>query len=142
MSVSSRLSLPARIDSLGEVTAFVSDCALRQGIAPGPVSKIELALEEALVNLCTHAYPEGPGDVEIVCRLEGSRFEVEIVVTGIPFDLTALPDPDLGAGVAERRVGGLGVFLMKRMMDEVRYRREGERNILTLVKIVPDRKNP
>jgi serine/threonine-protein kinase RsbW len=137
MSVSTRLGLTARIDSLGVATAFVSACALRQGLAPGPVSKIALALEEALVNICTHAYPEGPGEVEIACRLEGDRFEVEIADTGIPFDLTALPDPDLGAGVAERPVGGLGVFLMKRMMDEVRYRREGVRNILTLVKTIP-----
>jgi serine/threonine-protein kinase RsbW len=137
MSAPARLSLPARIDSLGEATAFVSACALREGLAPGPVSKIELALEEALVNICTHAYPEGPGDVEIACRLAEGRFEVEIADRGVPFDLTALADPDVGAGVEERPVGGLGVFLMRRMMDEIRYRREGVRNILTLVKTIP-----
>jgi anti-sigma regulatory factor (Ser/Thr protein kinase) len=65
--------------------------------------------------------------------LEGGRFAVEIIDSGIPFDATAVPVPEVADGAHEREPGGLGIFLMKKAMDEVRYRRENDRNILTLI---------
>ena len=69
----------------------------------------------------------------MICQIDRGRFIIEIIDSGIPFDVTATPDPDVTAGIQEREPGGLGIFFMKKMMDEVRYRRENDRNILTLI---------
>ena len=133
MAVLTRLSMPAKLENLGRLIASVSDCAKAQGFQLEKISKIELAAEEALVNIFHYAYPERPGDVELVCQVDGGCFIIEIIDSGIPFDVTAMPDPDVTAGIQERDPGGLGVFFIKKVMDEVRYRRETGRNILSLI---------
>ena len=132
MAVLTRLSMSAKLENLGRLIASVSDCAKAQEFEQEKISKIELAAEEALVNIIHYAYLERPGDVEMICKMDGGRFVIEIIDWGIPFDVTAMPDPDVTAGIPEREPGGLGIFLMKKVMDEVRYRRENDRNILTL----------
>jgi serine/threonine-protein kinase RsbW len=133
MAVLTSLSMPAKLENLGRLIAAVSDCARAQGFEQEKISKIELAAEEALVNIFHYAYPERPGDVEMICKVDGGRFIIEVIDSGIPFDVTAMPDPDVTAGIQEREPGGLGIFFMKKVMDEVRYRRENDRNILTLI---------
>jgi serine/threonine-protein kinase RsbW len=132
MAVLTRLRVPARLENLGRLIGALSGCAEAQGFGKEKISKIELAAEEALVNIFRYAYPESPGDVEMVCRSEEERFAVEIIDSGIPFDAAAMPVPEVTEGDREREPGGLGIFLMKKMMDEVQYRREKDRNILTL----------
>ncbi|MCJ7784695.1 MAG: ATP-binding protein [Desulfobacterales bacterium] len=131
MKVLLSLHLPARLENLGRFKEFVADCARTEGFDQRRIQEIELALEEALVNIFNYAYPETPGDIEINCKLETGRLIIEIIDSGIPFDMTSLSDPDLTADVEERKIGGLGIFLVKKMVDEVRYRREKDRNILT-----------
>jgi anti-sigma regulatory factor (Ser/Thr protein kinase) len=98
------------------------------------VQEIELAAEEALVNIIRHAYAEnGPGEVEIRCRAEEDRVEIEFVDEGVPFDPTSKAKPQLDLPVEERPVGGLGIFLIRKLIDEIRYRREGGRNVFTWV---------
>ena len=133
MTVLISLRLSAKLENLGGFIGPLSDCAKAQGFEGGKISKIELAAEEALVNIFHYAYPERPGDVEMICQVDRGRFIIEIIDSGIPFDVTAMPDPDVTAGIEERELGGLGIFLIRRMMDEVRYRREDNRNILTLI---------
>ena len=132
MAVLTRLSMSAKLENLGRFIASVSDCAKAQEFEQEKISKIELAAEEALVNIIRYAYPEGPGEVEMICKMDGGRFVIEIIDSGIPFDVAAKPDPDVNAVIPEREPGGLGIFLIKKVMDEVRYRRENDRNILTL----------
>jgi len=133
MAVLTRLRMSARLENLGGFIGALIECAKTQGFGREKLSKIELAAEEALVNVFRYAYPEHPGDVEITCRLEGKRLAIEIVDSGIPFDATAMAVQEATGGDHEREPGGLGIFLMKRVMDEVRYRRENDRNILTLI---------
>ncbi len=123
---------PARIEDVEGLVKSVADCARAQGFKGIRLKEIELITEEAVVNICNYAYPGREGDLEIRCRREGRRFLIEIVDAGVPFDLTSLPDPDTKAAMEERKVGGLGVFLIKRLADAVAYRRENDRNILTL----------
>jgi len=112
----------------------ISENARNQGYSEKRIHQIELALEEALVNVCRYAYPENYGDVEVVCREEEDRLVVEIIDSGVPFNPGDVPDPDTKpCTVREKKIGGLGCFLIRKMADEVRYRREGGRNILTLV---------
>ena len=73
MAVLTRLRMSARLENLGRFIGALSDCAKTQGFGQEKLSKIELAAEEALVNVFRYAYPEAPGDVEIICRLEGGR---------------------------------------------------------------------
>ena len=128
-----RITLPAKLENLGKFVESVSDCARRQDFDEKKIKEIELATEEALVNICSYAYPEKPGDVEINCKVENDRLIIEIIDSGKPFDVTSLPDPDLTADIDERKIGGLGVFFIKKLMDEVRYRREDDRNVLDLI---------
>ena len=133
MAVLTRLRMSAKLENLGKLLGVLSDCARAQEFEQEKISKIELAAEEALVNIFRYAYPQAPGDVEIICNLDGDRFTVEISDSGIAFDATAMPVPGLDDGDREREPGGLGIFLMKKLMDEVQYRRDKGRNILTLI---------
>jgi anti-sigma regulatory factor (Ser/Thr protein kinase) len=128
------LTLPAQVEYLAQWMPFIAGCAQAQGLPPKRIRDIELAAEEALVNVCHYAYPAGGGEVEVTCRLEAQhRFIIEIADRGVPFDPLSLMAPELTSDIAKRQVGGLGVFLMRKLMDEVTYSREGDQNILRLV---------
>jgi serine/threonine-protein kinase RsbW len=114
------------------VLAFVAGLAEKAGVAAERGSRIELAVEEWFVNLCRHAYGERGGVIEVKVLAGRGDFLVEIADDGPQFDPTAASDPNVAAPLAEREPGGLGLLLIRRMVDEIRYRREVERNILTL----------
>ncbi len=133
MKVLMTIALPAKLENLEGWVKSVSDCAEFQGFDRKRIREIEVAAEEALVNICNYAYPEKKGDVEVICEIDGNRFIIEIIDSGIPFDITSLPDPDITADADKRKIGGLGAFLIKKMVDEVRYRREKDQNILNLI---------
>ena len=137
MPVLSSITLPAQLEFLQELIAAVSSCAKKQGFSEKKVQEIELATEEALVNVFKYSYPEEAGDVEVVCTLEGNTLMVDIIDSGIPFDVTSVPDPDISADISDRKIGGLGIFFIKKLMDDVRYQRENDRNVLRLI-IVPE----
>ncbi|MGD8706270.1 MAG: ATP-binding protein [Syntrophobacterales bacterium] len=134
MRLLSELKLPADISNLRDFVEFVSRCAEEQGVSPGRITEIGVATEEVLVNICSYAYQDQVGEVKITCLLDDeSRFIIEFEDTGIPFDVHRLDAPDLTDDIDERQVGGLGVFIIKELMDEVKYRREDNKNILRLV---------
>jgi anti-sigma regulatory factor (Ser/Thr protein kinase) len=95
---------------------------------------IELAVEEALVNICHYAYRNKAGNVEVHCARDGvHRFRIELIDAGEPFNILTLPPPNLTANLDQRPIGGLGVMLIRSLVDHVVYRREGDRNILQLI---------
>lgn len=127
------ITLPAQLTSLPHGLALVTAYATAEGLPPQRVLEIELAVEEALANVCLHAYQDGTGEVEVRCvRINQDHIGIEIIDTGMPFDLTASPPPDLTADPAQRQVGGLGLVLIRALMDGVAYHREGAQNILSL----------
>ena len=119
---------------------FVVTSARDAGFPARRIMEIELAVEEALVNIINYAYPDQDnGDVELKCGLEDQeRFIIEIRDSGVPFDVGSQSDPDLDANIAERKIGGLGIFLVRKMADEMQYKREGEENVLTLLILKPE----
>jgi anti-sigma regulatory factor (Ser/Thr protein kinase) len=129
------IKLPAMIAHLEKLLGFVSEHAKEQGFTSDMLKKMELASEEALVNVFKYAYPDKhDGEVEVSCGLDDdTRFVIEITDSGTPFNPLSLSEPNLTEDVSERPIGGLGIHLIKKMMDEVEYRREGEKNILTLI---------
>lgn len=131
------IKLPAMIEHLEILLGFVSEHAKEQGFISDMLKKIELATEEALVNVFNYAYPDKhDGEVEVSCGLDdNNRFVIEIMDSGTPFNPLSLSQPNLTEDVSERPIGGLGIHLIKKMMDEVEYRREGNNNILSLIVI-------
>jgi len=131
------LKLAAIIENLDQFISFVHTYSVECGFEGKRAMEIELAVEEALVNIFNYAYPDGEGQVEMQCALkEGKKFIIEIRDKGIPFDALSRPDPDTTADIGNREVGGLGIFFIKKVADEVRYSRDGDMNVLTIVFLV------
>jgi serine/threonine-protein kinase RsbW len=138
----SSMQLPARIESMELLLQFISDNARALGFSGKRVKEIELATEEALVNIINYAYPDHQGNIKVTCVQHPSEsFAIEIEDTGIAFDMLSLKDPDISADVSDREIGGLGVFLIRKLMDEVRYHRKNGKNILNLIAHIPQPKN-
>ena len=131
----SKIRLPAKIESLEKFKRFVSEFAKEEGFSQKRIQEIELATEEALVNIFDYAYPdENIGDVEVRCKMDANAgLIIEILDTGRPFDIQSSSKPDLSAHISDRKIGGLGIHLIKQMVNRVHYRRDGQSNILTLV---------
>jgi anti-sigma regulatory factor (Ser/Thr protein kinase) len=127
-----RVSLPATLENLHRLMAPVLVEARARSLAGEKLNGLELALEEVLVNICTHGYPQAVGPVSIACGSSGEELVVRIEDEGAMFDITAAAAPDLDADLLDRPVGGLGVHLVKSLMDAVSYRREDNRNVVEL----------
>lgn len=120
---------------------FIADYARRSGIGEDDIAKIELAVDEACTNIIKHAYRFEP-DRQILINVsvakaneETKKFVVRITDHGTPFDATQYHDPDMAEYFKSFRVGGLGIILMKKLMDEVSYdTKPGKPNQVTLVK--------
>ena len=133
-SATRSLRLPARLESLEPLRLFV-DAEAAKVLDPALLPKVELALEEALVNVFGYAYPAGAGDVEVACPLPGEPgvFALSIMDWGGPYDpLSQTAAPDLTAGLDERSLGGLGVFFIKTVTSHARYERRDGANVLVL----------
>ncbi len=123
----------ATVDAVPDIIALIAGEAGTWELHPRRLMQLELAVEEAVVNICLYAYEVPPGELLVRIEPGESRFVVELIDEGVPFDPLAVEDPDLGADAEDRAIGGLGIFLVRRVMDEVAYLRDGSRNILKLV---------
>lgn len=132
MDQASTLRVNASRDRLGEVQLYVLERAEALGVPQSLRSKLELVVEEVFINIASYAYPQGGGNVEADCALDGSRFRLRFVDHGIPFDPTGQVPPDTHEDVEHRTIGGLGVFLIQKMADGIRYERQEEANVLTM----------
>ncbi len=130
------LSLPADISSLEPLRRFVLERFESIGLSPALALKIDLVLEEVLLNIFDYAYgPDQTGTVSVECGqlAEEGRFLVRFTDQGPPFDPLSKPPPDVTLGMDERVQGGLGILLTKEMSASQGYRREGDSNILEIV---------
>lgn len=94
---------------------------------------INLALEEAVSNVMLYAYPGKSGQVLVECD-KSDKLVFTITDSGVPFDPTQQEDPDVTQSAEDRPIGGLGIFLVRQIMDDIRYERKDNKNILTLTK--------
>ncbi len=122
------LILPAALNSLTRAREFVLSEAERAGLRRDRFGDVELALEELAVNIITHAYGGAAGEFKISCGQKGSDFAIELQDGGAPFDPFERSDPDVSKPLEEREVGGLGIYLVKKLADRVRYERRGDIN--------------
>lgn len=143
--VGSRVELKAflaEMQNLYDMLAFVRSEAEKTGFDAPYISKIELAVEEALVNIISYAYSEKSHtrSIHIECTgLLNKGIQILIRDQGIPYNPleyknTVKPE----ASLEEREMGGYGIFFITRLMDEVQYKRDSDLNVLTLVKYLPE----
>ena len=136
MSERSETTEEGRLENLPALLRFVEDACGRAGASASDVFAVKLAVEEACVNVMTHGYVgRDAGPISIAIASDPERFVVTIADQATPFDPDTIPDPDLKAGWSEREIGGLGWWLIRKMIDEVSYEsRPGDGNRLTLIK--------
>ena len=134
-SFDASLSLVNRVDEVERLSAFLKEVAASQGWEPSLASKLRLAVEEAVVNVIDYAYPAGTeGKIALEVCANSSEIHFRILDTGVPFDPTVREKADTSLSAEDRQIGGLGIFLVREMMDVVNYERQDGKNILTLIK--------
>jgi len=129
------LNIPAKTERLYEAQAFAENLMEEAGFSPRMKNSISLVIEEIFVNIAAHAYSPAEGDVLIRLGLEDKNSVVlEFEDKGKPYNPLEEESPDVGMPAEQRDIGGLGIFLYRSIMDEVEYKYENGKNILTLKK--------
>jgi serine/threonine-protein kinase RsbW len=138
MEQPTRLIVPGQFNRLTEIAAFVTQSARRCGLNDDDVFHVEMAVDEACSNIIEHAYAAQAGDIEVACRCPvAGQFEVVLRDSGQPFDPEEVPMPNVGSPVDLDTLneGGLGLYFMRKLMDEVRFESApGHGNTLTMLK--------
>ena len=128
------LEIKAEVENLDKVTAFIDEQLEAADCPMKAMMQIELAVEEIYVNIAHYAYAPNVGDALITVDIVGDTALITFEDSGVPYDPLAKADPDLSKSAEEREVGGLGIFLVKKTMDDIRYEYVNGSNILTIVK--------
>lgn len=131
----SRLRYPARFEYLDEIRTQVAQEARAAGFSDKAVYAVQLAADEAASNIIEHAYAgRADASFEMSCEFRKDRLLITFVDQGKSFDISKVSNPDVKADLSERKIGGLGIFLIRKLMDDVQYKSTGSENILTLMK--------
>ena len=115
-------TFPARYDSLAKIGEFVIRASRAAGLDSSAIYAVQLAVDEACTNIIEHAYGgEGKGDIECTCTESDDALTIRFHDQGHPFHPEQIPEPDLGADLAERTPGGLGLYFIHKLMNEVHF---------------------
>ena len=132
-----RITIDNDVKQISRLEGFVNGIASRHGLSATDASAINLALEEAVTNVVLYAYPKGQrGRIDLDSKYVDGHLEFALSDSGVEFDPTKAPDINVDASVEERPIGGLGIHLVRTIMDSVRYERKGGKNILRMTKII------
>jgi sigma-B regulation protein RsbU (phosphoserine phosphatase) len=133
------ITLPNDVQTIPQLSEFVEGVAEELQFNMEDTMSLNLALEEAVVNVMNYAYPKGTvGTVTIDAEASDERLKFVITDQGAPFDPTAKEDADITLSVEDRPIGGLGIFLVRQLMDSINYERVNGCNVLTLRKKLGD----
>ena len=130
------LKIPGQVDNLEIIRNFISGVAKKVGFGDDDANKIELAVDEACTNVIEHAYRDDDDkDIDIAIKLDYQKLTVVVTDRGRSFNFKQVEMPNMNSYLAELRVGGLGIYLMKTLMDEVDYQsKPGGKNEVRMVK--------
>jgi sigma-B regulation protein RsbU (phosphoserine phosphatase) len=135
ITVQHAITLPNDVEEVPRLAAFVDQVCEEAGYSMEMTMDMNLAIEEAVVNVMDYAYEEGTkGNVHIEAEADASQLTIIISDWGKPFDPTSKPDVDTSMSAEERDIGGLGIHLVRQIMDSVSYERIQDTNRLTLRK--------
>ena len=131
------LILPARVENLEKVQAFVAE-RIGEDCSPRAQMQLDLAVEEIFVNIANYAYAPGEGKAAVRVRVSEDPKAATVTFRdrGVPYDPLAKEDPDVAVLAGDRKIGGLGIFLTKQVMDEVSYEYKNGQNVLTMKKLL------
>lgn len=132
------LTLEATKDNLEKVLAFVDKLLEENNCPPKAQMQIDLAVEELYVNIANYAYAPGTGSATIRVGFDGEPLcaQITLIDGGVQYNPLEKPDPDITLPAEERQIGGLGIFMVKKSMDDMQYRYENRNNITTIKKII------
>lgn len=130
------LQTEAKKENLEQITAFADEFLEARDCPMKTQMQIDLCLEEIFVNIANYAYETGNGPVEFRISEKDGIVTMTFIDKGVPYDPLAKEDPDVTLSAEDRAIGGLGIFLVKKNMDTVRYRYKNGKNILTMTKAI------
>ena len=130
------ITVPTIDDDPNPIIEFVDEALSRYDCSSKALYQIEVAIEEIFVNIANYAGLADDDGVEVRCEVQDNplRVVLQFLDGGVPFDPLAAEDPDISPEALEAREGGLGIFMVKQMMDEVTYSYENGKNTLTVLK--------
>jgi serine/threonine-protein kinase RsbW len=130
------LQVPSSTENLALIRDFVTTVGKQAGLSPAEVAQLELAVDEACANVMEHAYGcDMTKEVSVRATLDGDAVEIDVIDTGEGFDPSQIPQLELDQLISNRKSGGLGMRLMKTLMDEVHYEIiPGKKNELRMIK--------
>lgn len=132
------ITVAARVENIGKITAFLEEQLENMGCSMKAQMQIAVAVDELFSNIASYSYPPGEGTATV--RLEATPHGKQVVITfidrGIPYNPLEKKDPDITLSAEDRPIGGLGIFMVKKTMDDIAYRYENGYNILTVTKTI------
>lgn len=129
-----KLTVRAIPESINDVTAFAEKIMTEHECPDTIKAKICIVIDEIVSNISGYAYTDGEGELEFGIGISDGCIMLTFTDNGQPFDPLKMPDPDVSIPISKRKVGGLGIFMTKKMMDSVSYRYDDGKNILTVEK--------
>jgi serine phosphatase RsbU (regulator of sigma subunit)/anti-sigma regulatory factor (Ser/Thr protein kinase)/TolA-binding protein len=129
-----QLKVPAKIEYLGELRDFVTKVGRRHGFSERVINAFKLSIDEAATNIIKHAYRDWPGNITMRAIVKKNSLTIVLIDQGKYFDPRQVSDPDLKRYVDIGKKGGLGIFIMRRLLDQIEYRKTEEGNELWLIK--------
>ncbi len=130
------LTISARLENIETVTAFVDEQLEEMGCPMKAQMQIDIAIDELFSNIAHYAYTPDTGEATV--RVEVTESPLAVIITfidhGVPYDPLAKEDPDTTLSAEERQIGGLGIYMVKKSMDEIAYRYQDGQNILMIKK--------
>lgn len=131
-----KLTIEASVENLATVTEFITSSLEEKDCSLKIIMQMELVIEEIYVNVASYAYRPSIGPVTIYKEfVTPQAIIVTFVDSGMPYNPLEHEDPDINADIEDREVGGLGIFLIKKNVDEISYERRDDQNILTIKKL-------
>lgn len=134
MVQSFEMTIGSDIEEFPAVSARFEGAMEVYGFSPEEILDTQLAIEEVITNIIVHGYKKTGGEIHLSCSITRNRIGIQITDTAPPFDPLSIPEPVLEGDMDERKIGGLGVYLLRQLMDDITYRYENGNNILTLEK--------
>jgi serine/threonine-protein kinase RsbW len=130
------LTVPATLDSLATISAFITDATARAGLDDHAAWQVQLAVDEASTNIIQHGYDQAAhGEIQLGWQVDGDALIVTLRDRGRSFDPDDVPAPDISSPLEERQAGGLGLYLMGRLMDSVQFEFDDQQgNLLRMTK--------
>jgi serine/threonine-protein kinase RsbW len=136
MSETLELNVKATIENISQVTGNIEDFLRHKGFTDETVFDVRLAVDEAITNVIQHGYNGKEGMIRILCEVSTREIVLVVEDSAKPFNLSSVEEPQFPDSIEKRQIGGLGVYLIKKKMDQVTHEFKNGRNILTMKKRV------